>query len=205
MGEGYYGAVYLACRSGKCNYVIKQQLNNNEFKYEVKALYELNDWEYSPTIYDAWTCGVWGYLVIDKLERNCYHRWDWINNIIRYYRLYRGYEWQNVKRILQSLKKRNWYHVDTHDGNIMCDKKGNKKLIDYGWARKFENDKEIYTDHPVKKRHFLKGVDRDLLESIQGAMHEGHFRRDNKQLQEANEKVDMNIDRLITEGWECDC
>lgn len=175
------------------------------FKYEVKALYELNDWKYSPKIHDAWTCGEYGYLVVDKLEANCYHSWKIINEILRYYHRHMGYEWRDIKKILQSLKRREWYHGDTHSGNVMCDKHGTKKLIDFGWARKFQRDNEIYADHPLRKFHFLEGVDRALLEATQDANVEIYYGTNQNRMRLADVKVGRNVARLKAEGFECDC
>lgn len=42
IGQGQYGLTYTVCKGDDCNYVIKIQDNNENFKREVNALYDLN-------------------------------------------------------------------------------------------------------------------------------------------------------------------
>ncbi len=121
LGAGAYGKAYTACRAGNCDYVMKTQKNDNDFKHEVKALYSLNNWKYSPKIYAAWTCKRRGFLIEEKVV-NC--------------NLAREDIYKQLKPILAELHKKHWVFVDLHEGNVMC-KPGGKKvvLIDFGWAR----------------------------------------------------------------------
>ncbi len=122
LGEGAYGQVYTACRAGNCDYVLKTQKNDAGFKHEVKALYALNNWQYSPKIYAAWTCKGEGYLIEEKVVK-CNH-------------ILKKDKYKQLKHILAELHKKHWVFVDIHSGNVMC-KPGGKKviLIDFGWAR----------------------------------------------------------------------
>ena len=143
IGRGQYGAVFTACKTGKdCNYILKIQLANDYYRREVYAFYDLNGWEYSPIIYDAWTCGEMGFIILEKLSpvESC------LLNI-------REYDIEpQMTTIIKELHDRGWVHVDTHVGNIMC-KNGHLALVDFGWASKTRESKygfiNIDKTHPV--------------------------------------------------------
>ena len=122
IGKGKGGSVYVACRTDKeshCNYVMKIQKYGKDFLQEVTALKDLQGWIHAPVFYGAWSCNGKGYFIMERLEK-CKP------------------EWGTIKLILDELHDRDWVHVDTHKGNIMCrPNTGEFVLIDYGWSVKF--------------------------------------------------------------------
>jgi tRNA A-37 threonylcarbamoyl transferase component Bud32 len=150
-GSGQYGATFMACYMGSCEYVLKIQMADNSFKREVFALYELNGWEYSPTIYDAWTCGGVGFMVIEKMEslKNCTVR------------LSKAAIARQVDEMVNQLHAKGWIHIDIKAGNIMC-KNGHLALIDFGMAVKMPEGplKYVLANHPVVMK---KPMPREML------------------------------------------
>lgn len=122
IGEGSYGSAYITCKAGNCNYVLKKQVNNENFKNEVKALWELNNWKHSPRIYVAWTCGDKGYIVMDK--------------VLISKAMAKKIPVSEYKKVIKQLEKRGWIHLDTHIDNVGYgkDNSGNVYpiLLDYG-------------------------------------------------------------------------
>lgn len=145
IGEGSYGTIYAACKDDNCNnHILKVQPANEDFEREVYAMTELNGWEYSPEIYDAWTCDGLGFMVIENMGSisECLPSDITKEEISR-----------QLNVILDELHQKGWVHVDTHSGNIMC-KHGHIALIDFGWAVKFPESKFQTVDigHPLSKR-----------------------------------------------------
>ena len=139
-GSGQYGATFMACKLGSCDYVLKIQMADDSFRREVYALYDLNGWKYSPTIYDAWTCGGVGFMIIEKMEslKNCVARLD--KSEVR----------KQVDTMLNELRDKEWFHIDIKAGNIMC-KQGHLALIDFGMAVKIPKGplKYVLNKHPT--------------------------------------------------------
>ena len=142
IGEGAFGVAYTVCKAGNCDYVLKSQTDNKDFRIELQALYELQDTKVVPKLHAAWTCKGYGYLVIEKLVECDLTGED---------------EYIQIKKILDKLYKAGWLHVDTHPGNIMCADKGKKVvIIDFGWAVKRgpKGEDQTYTDHPLRKKGY---------------------------------------------------
>ena len=149
IGSGQFGTAFIACTTKDgCNYVVKRQpigqkeaeknkkynvKDVDSYQREVEALVDLQGWKHAPKLYDAWTCGDYGYFAIEQLQ-NCTNA---------------NYEKQIIK-ILNEMYVKNWVHTDVHSGNILCRENGDVVLIDYGRARKFidEDDVEFAKDHP---------------------------------------------------------
>lgn len=139
LGEGQYGQAYAACKADndkECNYVLKVQTDNRDFNLEVSALTDLQGWEYAPKMYAAWKCKGKGYFVLEKLHKCKNPR-----------KL-----WSKVSKMLKQLHERDWVHVDTHSGNMMCRKDDKPVLIDYGWAGKFPGKKGKSANIALAKR-----------------------------------------------------
>jgi predicted Ser/Thr protein kinase len=136
LGQGKYGSVYEACRVGNCDYVLKTQKDDQDFRIEVKALEDLQRTKIVPKLYAAWTCNGRGYLVIEKLNK-C--------------RLSGEELYEGVKSALTKIREAGWLHVDTHYGNIMCAKGKKVVIVDFGWAVKRGpgGDNQMYPDHPL--------------------------------------------------------
>ena len=84
-----------------------------------------------PRIYDAWECQGTGYILMERMfpcANPSFHA---------------------LETLLQKVHDRGWVHRDIHKGNIMCDKHGAIKLIDFGLARKLDKAN-------IKKRDLLK-------------------------------------------------
>jgi hypothetical protein len=132
IGEGAYGSTYVGCKGIDCNYVIKLQKNDNHFRQEVNALYALNGWEYTPIIYDAWTCDDVGFIVIERLRsvRDCTY------GSIKAMQI-------DLQNIVDRLHEKGIIHNDLHLGNLLC-KNGHLALIDFGLSL-FLDDKPQFT------------------------------------------------------------
>ena len=50
--------------------------------------------------------------------------------------------------ILQEMKKLGYLYIDIHDGNIMCNKKNEIMLVDFGYSVRKGDD---YNNSPAKK------------------------------------------------------
>jgi hypothetical protein len=122
MGDGHFGTTYIACKGTDCNYIVKIQENKDNFIREVNALYDLNGWEHSPIIYDAWTCGALGFIVMEKLDhvKECIQKFKTVGKLK-----------QELNKIVDMLHERGWVHADIHLGNLMC-KNGKFALLDFG-------------------------------------------------------------------------
>ena len=142
IGAGQYGATFMACNLGSCEYILKVQLADISFKREVYALYDLNDWEYSPRIYDAWTCMGVGFIVLEKMEsiKKCLPR------------LSKADIKQQIDTMVSQLYTKNWIHNDIHPGNVMC-KNGHLALIDFGAAVKMEDSDKVHGFKYFLKNH----------------------------------------------------
>ena len=136
IGSGTYGTTYIACKGTDCNYIIKIQENDEMFHREVNALVDLNGWEYTPIIYDAWTCGTLGFIVMEKL--------DDVGQCIRNFKKMNEIE-QEINRIVDILHEKGWSHGDMHLGNLMC-KNGHFAFIDFGQAQNFSEVDSIYIE-----------------------------------------------------------
>ena len=134
IGHGTYGAIYIACRAGKpkeCDYVLKVQKDDHEFREEIKALNGLKDVDVAVTMYAAWTCDGMGYIVLESLEK-C------------------DATYESVREVLDKLEDLGWIHADSHSGNFMCRKDGTLVVIDFGWAIK--KGKKTYPQHHWSKQ-----------------------------------------------------
>ena len=144
MGSGANGSAYLACKvpnSKDCEYVIKEQQDNDTARREFDAYMRLKRHPSVPKLHAAWLCNGKMYLVIDKLKQCPKKRVK-----------------DKLEGVLDRLRRSGWLHVDVHEGNIMCNKQG-LKMIDLGWAVN-KNDAP-YRNHPTGVKRF------DHLEIIQ--------------------------------------
>ena len=150
IGEGGYGSTYVACKGMDCNYIIKLQNNDINFIQEVKALYALNGWEYTPIIYDAWTCDNVGFIVIERLKslKDCT------------YKSVKAMQ-TDLQNIVDGLHQKGIIHNDLHLGNLLC-KNGHIALIDFGLSM-FLEDKPRFLDFTLYR-------EQDMLEEIQKLM-----------------------------------
>lgn len=131
LGAGQYGATYLACKLGNCNYVLKIQKADESFRREVFALYELNGWDYSPLIFDAWTCGEVGFFVIEKLQ-----------SLETCSRMSKQEISDQIETMIRELHERDFFHLDIKPDNMMC-KNGHLALIDFGMAVKIPTSEKF--------------------------------------------------------------
>ena len=139
IGAGQYGATFMACNDGKCDYILKIQPADLSFSREVYALTDLNGWEYAPQIYDSWTCDGLGFIVLEKMDsiKSCTVR------------LSKADIATQIDTIVDGLYKRDWIHNDVHPGNVMC-KHGHLALIDFGAAVKMKSSKIGGLDRALK-------------------------------------------------------
>jgi serine/threonine protein kinase len=145
IGFGEAGTVHKVCKLGKCDYVLKEQNADQQFKNEVEALYDLQGWKHTPKVYAAWTCHGKGYIVQELLYK-C--------NLSA-----RDIYTQLKNKVLPELWDRSWVFIDIHDGNIMCRKDGTIVLLDYGWACKFINDASLIPSYHELNSRLRRDVD----------------------------------------------
>ena len=125
LGEGSYGMTYHVCKVNDCTYALKVQEESVDFFNEVHCLMDMRKSNIVPKIYAAWTCNNYGFIVTEQLfpcPKSTMKR--------------SSKTWKEVSDLTGKLENKGWLHVDTHPGNIMCNKKGKKILIDFGWAVK---------------------------------------------------------------------
>lgn len=153
IGSGANGSVYRACRindkSEECQYVVKVQPHNYQAKQEVKAYTALAGKRIAPKLHAAWVCKGKLYLVLDMVD---------ICTLSK----------KKVDTALKRLYRLGWLHVDTHEGNVMCDARGNTVLIDFGWAV-HKDDMSAIENHPTRAGTFerLKAIQaRNVQESF---------------------------------------
>ena len=143
IGSGNEGAVYLVrsklqTLENNDEFILKvyPEYSDNFFR-EVTALTYLKDWHGSPNIYKAWRTdnenGKMGIIIMEKLYV-CK-----LNNKDKY---------KATLQLLDELHKLNWIHEDTHKNNVMCNKNGDIKLIDFGSAQYFPNNMGYSQTHP---------------------------------------------------------
>ncbi len=137
VGKGKYGSAYIACKEGKCNYVIKIQEAYEEFFIEVTAIQELQKTKTVPKLFAAWTCEGYGYYVMEKLYP------------IEKCNLTPVQLWIQVGKHLATIRAAGWLHVDTHINNVMCTSEGKLVLIDFGFAvkRTAQGDDQSYPNY----------------------------------------------------------
>lgn len=152
IGKGSYGSVTTVCKVDGCKYVLKTQDADDSFKNEVEALYDLQKWKHAPKIYSAWTCKGKGYFIQEMV-----------------YKCNKRPSFDDMTKILDQLHRKGWVHVDVHTGNVMCREDGTIVLIDYGWARKSDNDDTKISDHPIKSRLHINNLTFGMLKMIETA------------------------------------
>jgi len=124
IGAGVYGQVYIACQTkGGCNYVLKVQNDDKEFRNEVKLLKKLEGTGISPKIYDAWTCKKKGYIILDKLDAT-----------LKASKLSKKEIYKQITHLLRALHRKKITFMDLHWGNAMV-KDGRLYMIDFGLSK----------------------------------------------------------------------
>jgi hypothetical protein len=129
LGHGTYGSIYVACKVNipkNCDYVLKVQKDDIDFRWEVNALNDLKDVDFVVKMYAAWTCEGMGYIILEKLKK-CPLSYD------------------KVVELTDKLYNIDWLHSDSHSGNFMCREDGTLVAIDFGWAVK--KGKKSYPKH----------------------------------------------------------
>jgi thiamine kinase-like enzyme len=155
LGKGAYGSTSRLCKNSDekkndCEYVLKTfDFSKNKsirhylvesFLTEIQALVELGKTGFVPKIYNAWICGDKAYYIMELLEK--------INFGTDYF------DFRKAKHMLEVFEKLGWVHADTHKGNLMKDKNGNLKWIDFGFAAK-KNVSQNKNENPVYRNHLL--------------------------------------------------
>ena len=132
MGSGGSGNVWRVCKAGKarkkCVYALKKQYADSYYDIEVQALNELQKSGVVPKIHASWTCNGHGYIVMDML-----------------YKCKKMHSFLQVQAALNKASKLGWLQIDVHSGNLMCDRRGKIKLVDWGWGVKHDREKKVYT------------------------------------------------------------
>ena len=143
LGKGVNGSVYCTARThdkgSYCKYAIKIQHFNAVAKQEVLAYSALRKSGIVPKLHAVWKCRGKLYMVMDFLT-TCKPK----------------PKLEQVRFLLTKLEKLGWLHVDTHSGNLLCDSKGQVKLIDFGWAIK--KGQAVY--------NHLFTIDRSLMDAF---------------------------------------
>lgn len=134
LGGGAAGSVYTACDENNCEYILKIQKDNDEFRREIKILSKLSGWKHGPKVYGSWSCKNKGYIIEEKLKEV-----DYSDSQL----------YEKLKKILKELH--NNYRIsfpDIHEGNVMMRENGTVVLIDFGWAEYFKpTQKNLNSDN----------------------------------------------------------
>jgi predicted Ser/Thr protein kinase len=139
IGAGVYGQVYIACQTkGGCNYVLKVQNDDREFRNEVRLLKKLEGTGLSPKIYDAWTCKKKGYIILEKLDET-----------LKGSKLPKKEIYKQITKLLKALHRKKITFMDLHWGNAMV-KNGRLYMIDFGLSKD-------WTGIPAKKKEYIEG------------------------------------------------
>lgn len=142
LGRGAQGSVYTTCLFNDCEYAMKQVALSapgalHDLKMEIGALFALESTGVVPKIHAAWTCGEFGYVVMDKVHK-CVKRKEHLARA--------------VKRALDKIWEKGWLHIDLKMDNIGCDANGKLLLIDFGYAVKAQRPNQKYPKHPLSLR-----------------------------------------------------
>ena len=140
LGTGKAGSVYVTCKASDCEYVIKIQEQNKEYYTEIEALLSLQHTKAVPKVFAAWTCEKYGYFVMEKLYP-CTHNVNFMLIAV------------DIK--LKEIREAGYLHLDIHTGNVMCNKRGEVVLIDFGYAvkRTQQGDKQEYPDNMLSEKY----------------------------------------------------
>ena len=132
IGRGAYGTVNILCFNNNCNYVLKIQQNNEFFRDEVHALFELQHTNCVPKIFDAWTCGDTGYLVIELLSTEINLNFESFAT--------------QLYKCVNTLHNNGWSHNDLKENNLLFNIRTGKLIIsDLGNAvKKTDDPTKIY-------------------------------------------------------------
>jgi len=163
IGQGSVGMIYLACKLGKCDYILKKQpiksiIEQKMFTTEVLALAELQDTGTVPKIEAAWKCKNVGFILIEKVNCDSWHGLS--KQKVKDFERYKG-----VKKLLAKIKRYGWLHVDVTKWNVCETDAGKLVLIDFGRAVKKGTDL-YYKDH-ITARELNYPLNFEELEIVQ--------------------------------------
>lgn len=122
LGKGADGITYQVCRGKECDYVMKIQKDDYEFRNEVKIMRKLKGFKHAPVMTATWICKGKGYILMENLTKLKGTKTEIYNK---------------VKDALRLLNARNIAFPDCHKGNVMMRSDGTVVLIDFGWAAYF--------------------------------------------------------------------
>tara|TARA_B110000305_G_scaffold179080_1_gene198378 strand:+ start:115 stop:762 length:648 start_codon:yes stop_codon:yes gene_type:complete len=122
LGAGSVGSTYQTCKGDDCEYVLKIQKDDFEFRNEVKMLRGLQKFKHVPEMLANWTCNGKGYIVEEKLNELSGSR---IN------------KYDRIKNAIKKLNSKGYAFPDCHAGNVMERDDGTLVFIDFGWATYF--------------------------------------------------------------------
>ena len=122
IGAGAVGSTYQTCKGDNCEYVLKIQKDDYEFRNEVKMLRGLKNFKHAPTLFAAWVCRGKGYIVEEKLN-------DLSGS--------RAIKYDKLIKAIKLLNSRGYAFPDCHRGNVMERSNGTLVFIDFGWATYF--------------------------------------------------------------------
>jgi predicted Ser/Thr protein kinase len=148
LGSGSVGRTYHVCKGTDCEYVMKVQKDDYEFRNEVKVMRKLRNFKHAPELVGAWTCKGKGYIVEEKLTK------------------LKGTKEEKYKKVKKALKLLNAKRIafpDCHVDNVMMRKDGTVVFIDFGWATYFSTATEtiwepIWLSDEVNRNVSLKDV-----------------------------------------------
>ena len=194
IGSGSAGVVYMICKLDNCNYVLKIQnirtrIEKKAFANEVLALTELKDSGAVAKIETAWTCRDKGYIIMEKVR--CSTIFKPIRQKIKNYERYK-----ELKKLLDTIKKYGWLHIDLIHENVCETEDGRLVLIDFGRAVK--KGKEYYTDHPFAHDYPNYRVTFEDLEIVQDYNLDYTFNLnyDRESIKKTKEKYDILLNRV---------
>jgi hypothetical protein len=154
IGKGYYGTINeVNCKDIDKNLVIKKQLKTH-LKDELKFAEEFSSIKVAPQIYDAFVCGRYAYIIMERLDIS-------LDKYVKKNKNNRGFgsEYLKIYKAIIALhkkaKKNSLYRTDNHLGNYAgnLDRNGKLilksiKMIDFGYSGYIKKGKDdlIYSD-----------------------------------------------------------
>ena len=134
----FYSEVYALMDLQGIKYTpinFNKKIPQEEYEECLKLLGIESKGEYNavPTLYAAFTCNNVGYIIMNKMNK-CFHAF--LSHLATETETKKMYAMLCcLYSIQQKLIPYGWLHVDTHIGNIACNKiRTEPVLIDFGWA-----------------------------------------------------------------------
>lgn len=159
LSKGAFGKAYKSCCKNKCDFVTKyirfhSKYSVHDFYREVLYGQVAGRARIAPEIVESYVTKTHAVIMMEKLERfelmNEHEKNLQVEDAVELRSLARRLA-RRIGKLILSLHSLGILHHDAHDSNIVMDKSGKWKLIDFGMATEFSGD----------IREDLKAIQRD--------------------------------------------